>query len=360
LNLFAAAQEVKQDYLVQFKAGIMNMNPNNKLVTADKRKGLVQLKAEDGLVQFIWKDRLSNRVETDLTIFKDAASFRKVNEAKGRVYVLEFKDTNKKIFFWMQEPSDEKDVQYCSFVNKYINIPPQPGARPGGTGEGGVGNLDQNQLLQFLANSQGSGNMSGLRELLQRGVGGGAGTGGGAQRRPVTTATTGASRATTATSITPPTTSVTTPSGTQTTTRATNSNVTDALKKVIGNVSNIAKEKPEPSLSDVVNVEEILKSGILDNAEIVKKLVEFLPEGTDLTVENLRDNLNSSQFKEAVRHFNQALRSGELASIAMSFGLDASSFGPNSTIEDFLLAIQKSAKQEKEKNEKKETNNTSS
>jgi hypothetical protein len=102
-------------------------------------------------------------------------------------------------------------------------------------------------------------------------------------------------------------------------------------------------------LSDVVNVEEIIKSGLLDNEDIVKKLLEFLPEGSNLTVENLRENLNSAQFKEAVRNFNQALRSGELASIAISFGLDASSLGPNSTIEDFLLAIQKSSKEEEKK-----------
>lgn len=67
---------------------------------------------------------------------------------------------------------------------------------------------------------------------------------------------------------------------------------------------------------DVVNVEEILKSGILDNEEIVKKLVEFLPEG-HVNAQNLRDNLNSSQFKEAVRNFNQALRSGELSTIGI-------------------------------------------
>jgi hypothetical protein len=33
----------------------------------------------------------------------------------------------------------------------------------------------------------------------------------------------------------------------------------------------------EPSLSDIVNVEEILKTGLLDNEEVVKKLLEFLP-----------------------------------------------------------------------------------
>lgn len=342
LNLFAAATEVKKDSLVEFRAGIMNMDPNTKIVRADKRKGLVQLKHEDGLIHFIWKDRSSNRVETDLMIFRDDAAFRKVAEAKARVYVLEFKASNKKLFFWMQEPSDEKDEQFVNDINKYINNPPEPGsdANGGADDKGALGNLDQNQLLQFLAQAQGSGNLNGLRELLQRG----------GQRRPQPTGSTPVSTpsrlqpsTTTATANTStasrPTTSSTTPSATGPISSATS----NALKNI---VANFAKEKVEPTLSDVVNTEEILKSGILENQEIVKKLVEFLPEG-QITAENLKDNINSPQFKEAVRNFNQALRSGELSAIAISFGLDASQIGPNSSIEDFLLAIQKQAKDEK-------------
>jgi hypothetical protein len=344
LNLFAAAAEIKKDSLVEFRAGRMNLDPNTKVVRADKRKGLVQLKQEDGLIHFVWKDRSTNQIETDLMIFQDEAVFRKVDESKARVYVLEFKSGNKKLFFWIQEPSDEKDEKNCADINKFINNPPQPGTEAGGLDDKGLGNLDQNQLLQFLASAQGgNGNLSGLRELLQRGVGQ---AGGQPARRPAaqptaTTpsrpATTTASRATTA-STTTPTTGTSGASGTAL--APLSSATSNALKNI---VANFAKDKVEPTLMDVVNVEEILKSGLLENEEIVKKLVEFLPEG-HVNAENLKDNLNSSQFKEAVRNFNQALRSGELSTIVQSFGLDASNIGPNSTIEDFLLAVQKSAK----------------
>jgi hypothetical protein len=172
LNLFAAAAEIKKDSLVEFRAGRMNLDPNTKVVRADKRKGLVQLKQEDGLIHFVWKDRSTNQIETDLMIFQDEAVFRKVDESKARVYVLEFKSGNKKLFFWIQEPSDEKDEKNCADINKFINNPPQPGTEAGGLDDKGLGNLDQNQLLQFLASAQGgNGNLSGLRELLQRGVG---------------------------------------------------------------------------------------------------------------------------------------------------------------------------------------------
>jgi hypothetical protein len=341
LNLFAAAAEIKKDSLVEFRAGRMNLDPNTKLVRADKRKGLVQLKQEDGLIHFVWKDRSTNQIETDLMIFQDEAVFRKVDEAKARVYVLEFKSGNKKLFFWMQEPSDEKDEKNCADINKFINNPPQPGTEAGGLDDKGLGNLDQNQLLQFLASAQGgNGNLSGLRELLQRGVGQAGGQAGGqAARRPAQpTATTPSRPATTTTASRATTASTTTP--TTGTSGPISSATSNALKNI---VANFAKDKVEPTLMDVVNVEEILKSGLLENEEIVKKLVEFLPEG-HVNAENLKDNLNSSQFKEAVRNFNQALRSGELSTIVQSFGLDASNIGPNSTIEDFLLAVQKSAK----------------
>jgi len=114
-----------------------------------------------------------------------------------------------------------------------------------------------------------------------------------------------------------------------------------ALQNILSNIA----QRVEPSLTDVVNVDEIVKSGLFENEQVVNKLAEFLPEG-HVTAENMKENINSIQFKQAVRLFNEALRSGELATIMTSFGLESSSIGPNSTIEDFLMAIQRQAKKE--------------
>jgi hypothetical protein len=54
----------------------------------------------------------------------------------------------------MQEPSEEKDEQICTDVNNNINNPPKPGGNGAAGGDAGLGGLDQNQLLQFLANAQ--------------------------------------------------------------------------------------------------------------------------------------------------------------------------------------------------------------
>lgn len=48
--------------LVEFRAGKMHMN--GKMVTPDKRKGLVYVhQSEDSLMHFCWKDRTTGSVE---------------------------------------------------------------------------------------------------------------------------------------------------------------------------------------------------------------------------------------------------------------------------------------------------------
>jgi len=324
LNLFAPIGENSQkDLLVEFKAGKMNMD-KEKWVRADKRKGQIQLRqSDDGLIHFIWKERSSGHKEHDLIIFPDDAKFRKVDESNGRVYVLEWINSSKKFFFWMQEPKDDNDETYCHDINKYINEPPQPSqAGQGGlglSGLGDLGNLDQKQIMQLLASAQ-----QGSRQQQQQQQ----------QRRqsgqpssvPAATASSGASK----------------------------SSQADAIRDIIRNIGGGPPPKKVPSLNEVVDVDEIISKGLFENEEVVKQLAEFLPEGSPVTAENMKEHVRSPQLQQAIGMFNAALRSGELESVMASFGLNTSSIGPNSTIEDFLLAIQKQAKDEK--NEEKKFN----
>merc|ERR1719323_795035 len=84
---------------------------------------MVQIrKSEDRLIHFIWKDRNSNKIEDDLIIFPDDIEFSRVSKCTtGRVYVLKFKSSPRRMFFWMQEPSDKKDKYFCNKVNQYLN-----------------------------------------------------------------------------------------------------------------------------------------------------------------------------------------------------------------------------------------------
>merc|ERR1719394_768649 len=113
---------------------------SGNLVTADKRKGLIQVEqGDDDLMHFKWKDRSSGTVEDDLIIFPDDIDFLRVDQCKtGRVYVLKFKSSSRRMFFWMQEPKEDKDEELCKKVNDSLN---KGAAAAGGGGEGGRGSL---------------------------------------------------------------------------------------------------------------------------------------------------------------------------------------------------------------------------
>jgi len=316
----------------------MHKDINSKMVRPDKRKGLVQLKlsSADNIIHFVWKDRTTGTTVLDLMLFPEEATFRKVIESKARVFVLEFKTSDKKHFFCMQEPKDDKDSQFCENINKYINNPPQPGqtgANPlAGLGAAGIdlGGLDQNQLLQLFRNQ---GNLNLARPSRA------AASSGASDSTPSTSGPSTRPAPSTAPAVAPA------PPSQPAVSR-------QALQNLLANFTQQLPPKG-PSLSDIVDADNLINSGLFDNPAVVAKLAEFLPEGP-VTAENLKENIRSPQFQQAVSLFNQALRSGQMASIMMSFGLDASSIGPNATIEDFLLAIQKKAKEEK-KDEKMDT-----
>merc|ERR1719237_431798 len=153
---------------------------------------------DDQLMHFKWKDRTTSTAEDDLIIFPDDVEFKKVSQCTtGRVFILKFKSTSRKLFFWMQEPKSDKDEEFCKKVNDFLNNPPPPGSSRSGGGGGGGGsgglpgnldfnnlgdselqsllsNMDQRQLMQLFGGSLGGGgsNMSSLGSLLSGGSGG--------------------------------------------------------------------------------------------------------------------------------------------------------------------------------------------
>lgn len=66
----------------------------------------------------------------------------------GRVYLLKFKSSNQKLFFWMQNKSDEKDEEVISRVNHLINDPEAATATDDMSGmDMGDASADMMQLL---------------------------------------------------------------------------------------------------------------------------------------------------------------------------------------------------------------------
>lgn len=168
-----AASRSQSKNLIEFKAGKMKME--GKMVHPDKRKGLLYVyQSDDSLMHFCWKERTAVAVEEvrrgsgdgpdgpgtkftgqspdgnyaspfragfffqDLIIFPDDCEFKRVEQCTtGRVYVLKFKSTSRKLFYWLQEPKTDKDEENCKKINEILNNPPTAGSsRSGGTTPG--------------------------------------------------------------------------------------------------------------------------------------------------------------------------------------------------------------------------------
>lgn len=75
-----------------------------RMVYPDKRKGLLYVyQSEDSLMHFCWQDRTTGTVEDDLIIFPDDCEYVHVPQCTtGRAYLLKFKSSNRRFFFWLQ------------------------------------------------------------------------------------------------------------------------------------------------------------------------------------------------------------------------------------------------------------------
>lgn len=141
--------------LVEFRAGkLYRDSARSELIRADPRKGTLYLhQSEDGLMHVCWKDRknIGGQVEEDLIVFPEEAEWLPVPQCTtGRVFVLKFKTSAQRLFFWMQEPKADKDADYAKKINQLLNHPPVPGQSPGG-GATGAGGLLGTRVLFFLS-----------------------------------------------------------------------------------------------------------------------------------------------------------------------------------------------------------------
>ena len=372
--LFGSAAVAESKNLVQFRAGKMHLRGTT--VTADKRKGLVYVyQSDDSLMHFCWKDRNSGVVEDDLIIFPDDIEFKCVSQCTtGRAYILKFKSSSRKFFFWMQEPKTDKDEEFCKKVNESLNNPPAPGS--GGNSGGAatmaglqpalaslgdqlgdsslqrmLSNMDQDQLMQLLG---------------MTGLGGGSGFGGDstASSRNTSAASgrgTTPAAATATASVPPPVTTVAQqatplPSETATTPAAASTGGAGGNKPAVqlSDLQSILSSIQMPSgvggqqaqenvdLSTSFTSEALLP--LLADKSVQERLTPFLPEAKDLPHDQneLKDTLQSPQFKQALSIFSAALQSGQLAPLMQQFklGPDAVAAASKGDIVAFVKALQ--------------------
>src|ERR1700744_5809138 len=87
--------------------------------------------------------------DQDLILFPDDCEYKKVTQCKegSRVYLLKFKSSTRRLFFWMQEPKVDKDDEYVFKVNDALNNPggsSSSAARSNG-GSGGLSTTSSEQ-----------------------------------------------------------------------------------------------------------------------------------------------------------------------------------------------------------------------
>lgn len=120
MAMFQQPHKPNGNVLVEFRAGKMDWN--GKMVTPDKRKGKIILMSgeDDQLMHFQWMEREKNETAIDLIVINDAY-LEKIEKCKtGRVYLLRFTSSEKKLFFWMQEPKSDKDDELVKTFNEAI------------------------------------------------------------------------------------------------------------------------------------------------------------------------------------------------------------------------------------------------
>jgi len=361
--------------LVEFRAGKMTMRGN--MVHPDKRKGLVYIhQSSDSLIHFCWKDRQSGNVEDDWIIFPDDCEFVRVPQCTtGRVYLLKFKSSNKKTFFWMQEPKTDKDESFCRKVNEFLNNPPTPGSQGGRTSAGErdlqslLNSMSQQQLMQLF----GSGGMSGLSSLLvpsestprgsSRSRSSGATSGSSSQARSASLAAAAAPAASQApapssTAAAPgansaaPLTTTSTPSlGNLTNLQQILSGI-QVPDSVLGIDSAAQGQAAKPSVDLSEGLSTDVLQPILGNPEFMRQLREFLPpleQPTGDATQLVRDTVHSPQFAQALSVFSVALQSGQLGPLMQQFGLgsEAVEAARKGDMEAFITALQNQDKDKK-------------
>ncbi|KAF7726899.1 adhesion regulating molecule 1 [Apophysomyces ossiformis] len=309
MSLFPIAQ--RQQYPVQFNAGKCTREGN--ILKPDLRKGMVYM-------------------EQDLIIFPDEAELVRVPECTtGRVYLLRFKTSHQKFFFWMQSKNDGKDEENVRRVNQLINDP-LSAMDDHHTSSGGDAMMDyDNQNNMNRVPQQ-------LFQLLQTagGPGGSVPTttpagGDGPVDRPADIA--GADLH-----------EVSTPSGegqqnNQPGAGSINPEQLNQLGNILSEVRTSEEDRPAIQLSDVLSPEAL--APLLNDPEICSSLFPFLPENAQHTPQEVRQVVQNPQFQQALHSLTAALQSGQLGPLLSQLGLDPAA---GTDVESFLRAIEEQAR----------------
>lgn len=285
---------------------------------------------------------------------------------------MKFKSSNRKLFFWSQEPSVEKDDEYCRKVNDLLNKSDggSSGGREGSDVQYLLNNMSQQQLMSLF--NAPIGDLSSLLGTINR-----SGTSSSNRTATATPLTRGAAAAT-AVATPANTTQPATPKApkkekssegsTSETTSDSSRVLLSELQSYLSGINPGAAAVPKHSvdLSTSINSAAAIDS-ILSDQERLDRLTAHLPvideDGKTLDAltkkQQLKDTLASPQFQQALSMFSTALQSGQMGPVVSQFEVsdDAVSAAVSGNLEQFVKALDKAAVKEKDEEKKEEPKN---
>ncbi|KAF7978479.1 hypothetical protein HWV62_45611 [Athelia sp. TMB] len=273
--------------ILSFKAGRAFRREGTNFVDPSPTKGAIELQTgEDGLLHFMWRNRLTNEVEDDRILFPSDATFEKVPQSSwGRTYVLKFSSSDQCLF---NGPA-HRDAQFVRHINALLDDPETiPVWLPNELEEGAAASTSS---APAQASNPDLGRMQEVINSLQQGGSGSAHISGMAYIQ----------------------------------------------MRSYGRTD----RSTDVALSDVLTPAN-LNPLFTSHPELIAALFPHLPPDlpTPPSAEALQRIINSPQFRSAVRSFDQALRTGLLGNLVTQLGLpDEAGTG----IEAFLKAVQEQA-----------------
>eukprot|EP00746_Dinoflagellata_sp_MGD_P011866 gnl/MRDRNA2_/MRDRNA2_125067_c0_seq1.p1 gnl/MRDRNA2_/MRDRNA2_125067_c0~~gnl/MRDRNA2_/MRDRNA2_125067_c0_seq1.p1 ORF type:complete len:289 (+),score=86.62 gnl/MRDRNA2_/MRDRNA2_125067_c0_seq1:89-955(+) len=281
MAMFQPPAQPAGNVIAEFRAGKMNWD--GRMVTPDTRKGkVVLLNGEDSLMHLQWWDRTKNpiQMEDDLIVINDAYFERITKCTTGRVYLLRFTSSDKKMFFWMQEPKEEGDKEIIDKANAGIGATIPDRATTPAAAAAPPAQANPNDLMAMMQQMQaGQGDAGGNAELA------------------------------------------------------------GILQQFLQNQGGGAPRSPPVPLQTFLTADVL--NQLMDDPEAVAELLPLLPDGQN-TNQDLREVFASPQLSQNMSILSQAIYSENIGILFQMLGLDPSTLTPGTEpMEALCKALEK-------------------
>ncbi|KAL4428631.1 hypothetical protein ABPG74_009133 [Tetrahymena malaccensis] len=298
---------MSQDFVKEysFKAGLMNLDPTTKKVTADKRKGTVKIGCTlEGEKPFTWTPEGATEPEFEYAVMQNDATLEQSKQMK-RVVILRFQCDDSRYIFWLQEKDASKDDEIVKRVQEIIDFDIEQLMIDESSSIS-----ESQQPLSQQSSSQSQPAQQGQPNLMNANLFG-------AEFQNMFT--------------------------NMLNQRGGNNN--PLMQQYLQQYQQQQRQRDTPNFFEVLTKECLME--LANDEEVQKELIQHLPEGQQ-DVKNLKENLISPQFQQGLESLEKALNSNEGGAVLASLGLDQSSFMETLDGSDsFYKAIMKWAEQQK-------------